>query len=84
MLLAEIPGASERVVMRGRAHITPKYTIAITLYDYEGVYPIEVIWDPHLPSPTKQKSLARKVDAALEPYHLKVLQLGGLLEGGAA
>ena len=84
MLFADIPGARERVVMRGRARITPKYTIEIALYDFDGVHAAEVIWDPHLPSPAKQKALARKVDAALAPYYAKVLQLGGLLDGGAA
>ena len=84
MLIADIPGASERVVARSRVRITPKYILEISLYDFDGVYPIEVIWDPHLPSPTKQKSLARKVDVALIPYYEKVLELGSLLETGAS
>lgn len=84
MLFADIPGARERVVMRGRARITTKYTVEITLYDFDGVHATEVIWAPYLPSPAKQKALARKVDLALTPYYAKVLQLGGLLDGGAA
>lgn len=84
MTIAEIPGARERVVIRGRARITPKYTTEITLYDFDGVHTTEVIWAPYLPSPAKQKALARKVDLALAPYYAKVFQQGGLLEGGAA
>ncbi len=84
MLFADIPGANERAMMRGRARITPKYILEITLYDFDGVYATEVIWDPYLPSPAKQKALARKVDVALAPYFLKVLQRSGLLDGGAA
>ena len=84
MQIAEIPGARERVVMRGRARITPNYTVEITLYDFDGVHATEVIWDPYLPSRAKQKALARKVYVALAPYYAKLLQLGGLLDGGAA
>ena len=84
MTIADIHGARQRVVMRDRARITPKYTIEITLYDFDGVYATEVIWNPYLPSAAKQKALARKVDLALAPYYAKVLQQGGLLEGGAA
>ena len=84
MQRAHIPGADERAVMRGCARITPKYAVEITLYDFSGVYPIEVIWDPNLPSATKQKKLADKVNAALQPYALKALELGGSFHGGAA
>ena len=84
MDIADIPGAHQRAVMRGRTRITPKYTIEITLYDFDGVYPVEVLWDPHLPSPAKQKALTRKIDAALTPYLAKGLELGGLLESGDA
>ena len=84
MQIAEIHGARQRVVMRGRARITPKYTIEIALYDFDGIHATEVIWDPYLPSPAKQKALAPKVEMALAPYYAKVLQLGGLLDGGAA
>lgn len=84
MPIADVPGASQRVVARSRVRITPKYTLEIRIYDFDGVYPIEVIWDPYLPSPTKQKLLARKVDAALAPHYAKLLELVGLLEGGTA
>ena len=84
MHIADIPGASQRAVLRGRARITPKYSVEITLYDFDGSYPIEVIWDPHLPSPAKQKALASKIDAALVPYYVKLFELGGLLGGGDA
>ncbi|MBC2652363.1 hypothetical protein [Novosphingobium aerophilum] len=84
MRIADIPGASQRAVMRGRVRVTSKYHIEITLYDFDGVFPVEVIWDPRLPSPAKQQALARKVDVALAPYCAKVLQLGRLLDGGAA
>lgn len=84
MSIAEIPGARQRAVMRDRARITPKYTIEITLYDFDGVYATEVIWNPYLPSPAKQKVLAQKVDLALAPYYAKVFQRSGLLDGDAA
>jgi hypothetical protein len=84
MRIAEIPGARQRAVMRGRARITPKYILEITLYDFDGIYTTEVIWDPHLPSPARQQALARKVDTALAPYFMKVLQRSGLLDGDAA
>ena len=82
MLISDIPGADQRAVMHGSVRVTPKYTVEITLYHFDGVYAIEVIWDPHLPSPAKQKALARKIDAALTPYLAKALELGGLLERG--
>lgn len=46
MLIADIPGARQRAVMRRRARITPKYSVEITLYDFDGIYLSEVIWDP--------------------------------------
>jgi len=81
MLTADIPGADQRAIMRARVRITPKYVVEITLYDFDGVLPIKVIWDPHLPSPAKVKLLAPRVDAALVPFLGKVLELAGLLEG---
>ena len=77
MQIADIPGARERVVMRGRARITHMYTID----DFGGVHATEVIWDPYLPSPAKQKVLARKISRVL---CAKELEHCGLLEGGAA
>lgn len=84
MLIADIPGARQRVVMRRRARITPKYSVEITLYDFDGACPIEVIWDPCLPSPSKQRALVRKIDAALYPFYVKALEMAGLLAGGDA
>lgn len=84
MLIADIPGASQRAVMCGRVRVTSKYIMEITLYDFDGVYPVEVLWDPHLPSPAKQKALTRKIDEALTPYLTKALELGGRLERGDA
>jgi hypothetical protein len=84
MKIADIPGARQRAIMRGRARITHKYSVEITLYDFEGVYPIEVIWTPHLPSPSKQKALAHKIDTALVPFAAKVLEIAGLLESDAS
>jgi hypothetical protein len=81
MLVADIPGARQRAVMRGRARITPKYSVEITLYDFDDVYLNEVIWAPHLPSPGKQKALAHKINAALLPFHAKALEVAGPLEG---
>lgn len=80
MLIADLPDAHQRVVMLGRAQLTAKYIIEITLYDFDGVYPIEIIWDPHLPPPAKQKKLAKAVSAALDPYYAKALHLNGLLK----
>ena len=84
MLFADLPGAHLCAVMRARTRITPKYSIEITLYDFDGVYPIEVIWDPCLPSLAKQKALAHKINAALVPFHAKALEIAGLLEGEAS
>lgn len=79
MFIADVPGASQRAVMSGRARMTHKYSVEITLYNFDGVYPVEVIWDPHLPSPAKRKALARKIEAVLAPYYLKAFEMGGLL-----
>ena len=84
MTFANIPGADQRVVMRGRVRMTAKYTVEICLYDFDGVYANEVLWTPYLPSPARRKMLASKVDAALAPYFAKALQLGGLLDGDDA
>ena len=84
MLIADVPGAEQRIVMHGTARVTPKYTVEITLYDFDGTYPTECVWDPHLPSPTKMKKLSRKIDAALERFLLKALQVGGLIEESEA
>jgi hypothetical protein len=84
MKIADIPGAGQRVVMRGRVRMTAKYTIEISLYDFDGVYANEVLWTPYLPSPARRKMLASKVDAALAPYFARALQLGGLLDGDYA
>ena len=83
MQFADIPGAGRCAIMRRRARITHKYSVEITLYDFDGVYLTEVIWDPHLPSPSKQKALAHKINAALVPFHGKALEIAGLLEGDA-
>jgi hypothetical protein len=84
MTIANIPGADQRVVMRGRVRMTAKYTIEISLYDFGGVYANEVLWAPYRPSPARQKMLASKIDAALAPYFAKAFQLGGLLEREAS
>lgn len=84
MQFADISGAGRCAIMRGRARITHKYSVEITLYDFDGVYLTEVIWAPHLPSPSKQKALANKVNAALVPFHAKALEIAGLLEGDAS
>jgi hypothetical protein len=82
MLFADLPGAHLCALMRARVRITHKYSIEITLYDFDGVYPIEVIWDPCLPSPAKQKALAHKIDAVLLPFYEKVFEMAGLLGEG--
>ena len=83
MTFANIPGAAQRAIMRRRARITPKYSVEITLYNFDGVYICEVIWDPYLPSPSKQKALANKIDTVLAPFQEKALEIAGLLEGDA-
>ncbi len=82
MLISDIRGAGQRALMRGSVRVTPKYTMEITLYDFDGVYATEVIWTPYLPSPAKRKALAPKINAALTPYITKSLELGGLLKRG--
>lgn len=84
MRYADIPGAKQRAVMRGRARITPKYSVEITLYNFDGVYICGVIWDPYLPSPSKRKALANKIDTAVAPFYAKALEAAGLLEGDAS
>ena len=84
MTFANIPGAEHRAIMRRRARIAPKYSVEITLYDFDGVFQTEVIWDPHLPSPSKLRKLASKIDAVLEPFHTKVFEIAGPLEGEAS
>ena len=61
-----------------------KYTLEITLYDFDGAYAVEVIWDPCLPLPAKRKALARKLEAITAPYLIEALELGSLLETGAS
>lgn len=84
MNIANLAGSRQRRVLFRRVHLTPSYTIEISLYDYDGAYPIEVIWDPSVPSKHEYDKLAPKIEAALESFLVKALQLGGLLEGGEA
>ena len=55
MLIADVPGAEQRIVMRGTARMTPKYSFEIKLYDFDGTYATECVWAPHQPSSTKMK-----------------------------
>jgi hypothetical protein len=80
MLIADVPGAEQRIVMRGTARMTPKYTVEITLYDFDGTYATECVWAPHQPSSTKMQKLSKKIDAVLAPFFLRALELGGLIE----
>ncbi len=80
MLIADVPGAEQRIVMRGTARMTPKYSFEIKLYDFDGTYATECVWAPHQPSSTKMKKLSKKVDTVLEPFLLRALELGSLLE----
>jgi hypothetical protein len=82
MLLYDTLGADQRAVISGNIRVTSKYTIKFKIYELYGDYAGVVIWDPHLPSSTKQKALARKIDAALMPCLAKILKLGGMLERG--
>jgi hypothetical protein len=80
MTIYDTPSADNSAVLSGFISVTPKYAIEFEIYELNGVYAGEVIWDPHMPSSTKQKALARKIDAALIPCLTEILQLGVLLE----
>lgn len=84
MTIANLAGSRQRRVLFRRVHLTPSYAIEISLYDYDGVYPIEVIWDPSVPSKRQFGKLAPKVDAAMAPFLAKAAQLCRLFEGGEA
>lgn len=84
MTIAKLAGARQRRALFRRVHLTPSCTIEISLYDYDGVYPIEVLWDPTVPSKRQFDKLAPKVDAAMAPFLAKAAQLCRLSEGGEA
>jgi len=81
MSKAKSAGARQRRVMYGRAVLTPTYSIDIGLYDCEGVYAFQVVWDPNVPSAAEMEQLHDRVDAALAPYFERAFQLAGLLHG---
>ncbi len=76
MFICDNPGAEQRTVISGIVRVTPKYTIKFKLCELDGVYTSEVIWDPHPPSSTKHRALARKLDAALMPCLTEIPELG--------
>ena len=78
MNIEDIAGSRQRRVMHGRIRLTPTYFIEVSLYDFDGVYPIEVIWEPVLPSKAQFAGLATLVEHALAPYHEKAMLMGGL------
>ena len=78
------PAAPQRSTARRLGICVYKYTLEITLYDFDGAYAVEVIWDPCLPLPAKRKALARKLEAITAPYLIEALELGSLLETGAS
>lgn len=80
MTIYDTPRADNSVVISGFICVTPKYAIEFEIYELNGVYAGKVIWDPHMPSSTKQKALASKIDAALIPCLTEILELGILLE----
>ncbi len=84
MTIADVPGAAKRVVMQSTTRITQKYSVEITLWDFQGVLALEFLWDPHLPSPAKLKALAARTDRAAAPFYERMLELTGLFGGGKA
>lgn len=77
MQIADIPGASQRVVMRGRHRLTSKYVVEITLSVECGRKVFECVWHPQ-PSKSKQWALAPRALRAMQPYFVKAAQMDGL------
>ena len=84
MQIADIPGASQRVVIRGRARITPKYAIEIMVRENDGHHTVGYRWYPTRPSWWEIDELWQEIAEASAPYLRKAMQLGGLHVVGAA
>ena len=80
MNIEDLAGSRQRRVMHSRVFLTPDYTIEITLYDYEGLFPIEVIWEPMVPDEAEFIRLSPRIEQALTPFYEKVMILSGLIE----
>ena len=79
MNIEDLAGSCQRRVMHSRVFLTPDYTIEISLYDYDGVFPIEVIWEPCVPDNAEFARLSSLVEHALSPFREKVMLLSGLI-----
>lgn len=84
MQIADVPGARERVVMRGRARITPKYAIEIMVCEAGGYHTVVCRWYPALPPWWQIDELWQEIAEAKAPYVRKAAELGCLRVVGAA
>ena len=81
MNITNAAGSRQRRIMHGRVTLTPNYGVDVTLYDYGGVFSIEVVWDPCVPDVAEFRQLSPRVEQALAPFHLKAFELSGLISG---
>lgn len=74
----------DKLVSRGLHRIATGYVLEVRLYNF-GHLATEVItnWHPNKPTPAKLKALAAEVEAVLEPYNVRALELGGWIAEGA-
>lgn len=80
MLIADIPGVDQRIVMRGRHRITAECTLEITLYEDGGRLYVGRLWIPDRPHwGDIEGKLAPKIAASISPYLRKAAQMGGFL-----
>ena len=83
MFIADVPGAEQRVVMRGRHRLTSKFEVEITLSVERGIKVFDCAWFPQ-PSEAKHWALAPKALRAMQPYFAKAAQMEGWIWGGEA
>ena len=76
MNITNAAGSRQRRIMHGRVTLTPNYGVDVTLYDYGGVFSIEVVCDV-----AEFRQLSPRVEQALAPFHLKAFELSGLISG---
>ena len=83
MFITDVPGADQRVIMRGRHRLTSKFEVEITLSVERNTKIFECVWFPQ-PSKARQWALVPRAMKAMQPYFVKAAQMEGWNWGGDA
>lgn len=83
MLITDVAGAAQPVIMRGRHRLTSKFEVEITLSVERSIKVFDRAWFPQ-PSETKHWALAPKALKAMQPYFAKAAKMEGWIWGGEA